>query len=420
MTTRILLLLTLLSLFACQAKIQSSFYQLPGEDNTQVNLVKSYNKIVKKECRNPSEYIPDTNHLDFTPMRYVRVNVHWLYNADSTNNMDRSKTLEYTKGMLHAANYNLGKNRKMFLPIGNQTPNLPIPIRYVLTPKGDDPDDTGIYYHYDDKLCYYVDRGKNANNYNRDVIKKYGIGLDSVLNLFFLPHHPDSVLSKTYPTYVTGIALGTAIKIGGVYEKNETFWNFRGVINHEVGHIFGLSHAWTRYDGCDDTPPNKNYYSKTSCPNCDTLASNNMMDYNGYQNAVTPCQIGKMLYKMAGARSKQRKLLIKTWCQFKEDSTIIIQDSISWSCDKDVEGNIIIKDGASLRIVCRLAMPPGSKIIVEPGGKLILDDCRIHNDCGLKWQGIEVQKSRKKEGQIVLIGSPKLEDLSNTPIIPVF
>ncbi len=413
MRTRILLLAGLLSLIACQQKVETFLYQLPDKDLALKERPGNYSQIEKKVCRDALNYAPDTNHLDFTPMRYVRVNIHWLYNADSTGNVDRNKTVEFSKGMIHAANYNLGKNRKMFLPIGNNTPNLPIPIRYVLTPRGDDPDDDGIYYHYDDELCYYVDRGKNANNYNRDVIKKYGVGLDTVLNLFFLPHHPDSVLSKTYPTYKTGIALGTAIKIGGVYENGGTFWDYRGVINHEVGHIFGLSHSWIRNDGCADTPPNKNYFSKTSCPGCDTLASNNMMDYNGYQNAVTPCQIGKMLKKMASIKSTQRHLLIKNWCEFKEDSTIIITDSIAWNCNKDVEGNVIIKDSGTLEVICRLAMPPGSKIVVEPGGTLILNDCRIHNDCGKTWKGIEVQKTKKKEGKIIQIGTVKLEDIQS-------
>ncbi len=402
-------------LVACQPKIQSFVYQMPinTEVPSTLSRPQSYNKIAKKACRNYLAYAPDTNHLEFTPMKYIRVNVHWLYPSDSTNNIPVDQTLEYTKGLLHAANYNLNKNRKMFLPIGNKTPNLPIRYRYVLTGNGADPNDNGIYHHFDDELCFYVDRGKNANNYDRDVIKKYGIGLDSVLNFFFLPHHPDSVKSKTYPTYTTGIALGTAIKIGGIYENKGTFWDYRGVINHEVGHIFGLSHSWTRNDGCDDTPPNKNYFSKTVCAGCDTLASNNMMDYNGYQNAVTPCQIGKMAYKMTKGRSRQRKLIIKNWCEFKIDSSITIRDSISWSCDKDVEGNVTIKEGGSLRIVCRLAMPPNSKIIVEPGGKLILDNCRIHNDCGLTWKGIEIQKTNKKEGKVLLIGTPKLEDIEN-------
>lgn len=417
MTSRIFLLLSLFFLVACQPKIKSYFYQLPTktEEGQSVAQPKSYNKIAKKACRNYLNYAPDTTHLEFMPMKYVRVNVHWVYTEDSTYNIPRGKTLEYTKGLIHAANYNLNKNRKMFLPIGNETPNLPVRYRYVLTGKGDDPNDKGIYYHYDNELCFYVDRGQNANNYNRDVIKKYGVSLDTVLNLFFLPHHPDSVLSKTYPTFTTGIALGTAIKIGGVYESKGTFWDFRGVINHEVGHIFGLSHSWTRNDGCDDTPPNKNYFSKSACAGCDTLASNNMMGYNGYQNAITPCQLGKIRYKMNNERSRQRKLIVKNWCQFKADSTIVITDSIRWNCNKDVEGNIIIKNGASLRIICRLAMPPTSKIVVEPGGKLILDDCRIHNDCDMTWKGIEVQKNNKKEGKVLLIGDPKLEDIE-TPL----
>jgi len=66
------------------------------------------------------------------------------------------------------------------------------------------------------------------------------------------------IKSKHYKADVTGIALRSsgAVKIAGWHANAETpYWELSKNLNHELGHILGLSHSWTRNDGCDDTPP---------------------------------------------------------------------------------------------------------------------------------------------------------------------
>jgi hypothetical protein len=80
---------------------------------------------------------------------------------------------------------------------------------------------------------------------------------------------------------------------------------------------------------------------------------------------------------------------------------VVIQDSVVWAGARDLEGNLTIAPTGSLRISCRLSMPASSKITVQPGGKLWLDGAKIHNACGLKWQGIVTQKSKEGiEGKV--------------------
>jgi len=77
-----------------------------------------------------------------------------------------------------------------------------------------------------------------------------------------------------------------------------------------------------------------------------------------------------------------------------------------------MKGDIIIKGGKTLRLSCRVHMPKGGKIIVGPGAKLILNGCKIHNDCGEEWGGIEVQSSGSKIGTIEYLGKVKIENLT--------
>ncbi|MCB0597811.1 MAG: hypothetical protein H6557_20900 [Lewinellaceae bacterium] len=367
-------------------------------------------------CQKWASYLPDTNHLEHTPMRYLRVNVHWMNTPDTAYDLTGQRAIDFAKGLIRAANYDLEKNRKMWLPNGNDTPVFPTNYRYLLTPDPNIPGDEGIYFHFDSELTYYVHKGKNRNLYRREVFDKYGVQMDSVLNIFIMAHHPDSVASPTYKAYGVGVALGNAIKLAGIYHNAKDrgdYWDYRGGVNHEVGHIFGLSHGWVS-DGCDDTPVHKqDCFAKGQAPECDTLASNNFMDYTAVQNSWTPCQIGKVLQRMAQENHRGRKFLLPTWCELKDSLEIVIRDSVEWNSARDLEGHLTIAPGGQLVIRCRVSMPPGAAITVEPGGTLVLDGARLHNACDREWQGIIVQKFGTEAGKVYYTVEPTVENARN-------
>jgi hypothetical protein len=287
--------------------------------------------------------------------------------GEGVHNLSRERARAFTMEMIEKCNAKLRQNSKMHLPLRNNTPVLPVPWYYVLAPDPAIPGHEGIYFDHDTALYFYR-HGKNSNRTSRDVVNKYGVNTDSVINIFMMPHHPDSVGRPDYRAVGTGIVLGSSLKIAQVFTPDLIPESCVGLLNHEIGHGLGLSHTWGGNDGCEDTPNHTNCWYYTDTPPCDSLVSNNLMDYNAWQVSVTPCQIGRV-------------------------------------------GDVVIADGGVLQLSCRLSLATGARIIVSPAGRLILDDCHLHNACGDQWEGIEILRRGKSFGIVEVLGNPQIENV---------
>lgn len=408
-------------LAACSPKLTKEYFTLADlkevketETPAQIAANKFPKKSVNGCCQKRVSYVPDTTHLEWMPKKRIRVNFHFMNSADSTQNFTEQEGTKYVKHLLSRARELYENNQCMFLhPSDKETPVLPVMYEYVLTPQESDPKDDGIYFHYDDDLYFVVKKGKNRNLHSKAASKKYGIGLDSIQNIFFMPHHPDSLKSEQYKGRNCGIALRDMVKITGAFCLDASAWKMGSMLNHEIGHNYGLSHEWIKNDGCDDTPPNPKCYNKNQGDGCDSLASNNFMGYNLYENAWTPEQIGRIHSYISRKKGRGRKFVIPEWCQLQEELSVVISENTVWSGEKDLYGHLTIKTGASLEIMCRVSLPKNAKIVVEPGAKLILNRAQLHNDCGEEWQGIEVQKRGKIAGEVINIGEVKIENATN-------
>jgi len=386
------------------------------------------NPIAVNLCKDKAAYMPDVDNPEHTPTRYVRVNFHYINNKAGTATFDRKLGEAFSKTLLDRANRLLVENQQMHLPEGNTTPILPTRLQYEIAGVEGNPNDNGIYFHTHDSLAYF-----NKNQKSRDYwlfssaqYDTFGIRKKEAVNIFVLEHHPDSIASKTYNPKVNGVGTSKWIKIAGPYhhykddlrENNNSFENisvsmFAKHLNHELGHSLGLSHTWATNDGCEDTPRNNNcWFKSNSNPKCSPeKVSNNVMDYNAHQNAYSPCQIGKIHYNMSNRKAQQHKVLRRTWCEYDPQKSIYINGDFVWDSQKDLEGDLIIQDGATLTIQCSTAMPPNSEIVVKPKGKLIVDGGLIYNDCGATWKGIRTERRRKHLGQVEFMNEGKVANV---------
>ncbi len=402
--------------FSCSNKISYTLLS-PDKMVTDSSLLKTYGK---SPCNDYRSYIPDSLHPEFIPMRYVRVNFHFMRMSDSSGNFNYQQGIQYANDLLWNANQRLEKNEKMLLPLRNNNPAYPIRFRYILAPDTSVTGDIGIYFHDNDSLYTFNKQGRARNIETSAQFDRYGVQKGKVINIFLMEHPKDSITSKTYNATGDGIGAGKWVKLSAGYQ-NSIFktaggqdsispqaWRFASLFNHELGHCFGLSHTWNTNDGCDDTPLNPGCWNCSDSPKCDTTCSNNVMDYNACQCAYSPCQLGRIEMYFANKKSVSSQMLRPDWCNLNPDEYIVIQkgEKIIWEGNKDLGGNIRIENGGSLTIRCNISIPENASVTVEPNGELILAGGKIYNSCSKEWKGIYVPVRRKEWLPVTIKKSP--------------
>jgi Pregnancy-associated plasma protein-A len=369
----------------------------------------------RKPAKNANDwvnYLPDTLYPAATPILYVRMNIHYVNSSDRKHPFTGEKMRSHAQFMITVLNHMLENNTPMYLPAGNNTPAMDARIRVVLATDPNIPGDTGIYEHLDDSLCWVnTKKGTKRNFFDTAILGKYNLGGDSVVNVYIMSHDPDSVASASYKPLTQGVWLVKGIKlVTNLFNPNDE--PGAHLILHELGHGLTLMHAWGN-DGCDDTPKHKNCYGidpENGCPLDST--SNNFMDYNTFQRAITPCQIAKMRKDLISHQAKHRAWLQRDWCQNDPAQDVFVSDDLDWGGERDLKGSVTIGKGATLRISGRVHLPAGASITVRPGGKLVLlDGAWLHNDCGLIWQGVLTQTRGKQTGLVEVLGNYRFENV---------
>lgn len=368
---------------SCSKKYQS----IQSIDNQEHEIPPALLKEVRD--LSPSLVIPYEDKV-------IKTYFHFFNNVDSTLNYNEGRASSVVYDLLENASRRMENNDPMNLPLGNNTSVRKSHIKYKLAEYNGKP---GIFYHYEKSPKYFVKKGKKSNLYDRKIIKEYALRSDSVLNVFVLPFNPEQIASGEQKLERTAIALGTTIKLPGIYQRGIPAWEYAGIFNHEVGHVLSLRHSWNSNDGCEDTPLNDNCWVTSKEPPCEGLQSNNLMDYNAHQSAITPCQIARMQASLVNPGKAASKLVEDDECRhLGHEYEIITMEK--WSQPVRLSGDLVIAKNGILYVRSLLQMSQNSKITIKKGGTLILENASIYNSCGYDWDGI----FKHPKGQLFIIG----------------
>lgn len=187
---------------------------------------------------------------------------------------------------------------------------------------------------------------------------------------------------------------------------------------HELFHEYSLDHLWQTNQcnqmsidyladiyGTGDQmhcPQTGKWQDcNTSSPGYDTLTcDNNVLAIHG-DTWASPMQIGiihreSFMGRMHGYTFPAEPPNLHPWT---------IDSSQAWDFPIRMFQDIVIEKDVTFTVKCKIEMPEGSRIILQPGSKLIIDGGQITSYYdGANWQGVRVENVRKRRRNTVAQG----------------
>ena len=168
-------------------------------------------------------------------------------------------------------------------------------------------------------------------------------------------------------------------------------------IAHEIGHNFNLIHPF-QTDYCSSPDYLSDVYGSTPpgiCPLIDLAweidpflvngdgITNNLMCSGPVQKYLSPMQVG--IIHRSLALTSVRKYVVDCYSPVP----LVISNSQIWDFDMRLYRDIIINSGGEISFNCKTLMPASGSIIVNNGGKAVLNGT-LSTNSSQSWQGIVV------------------------------
>ncbi len=250
-------------------------------------------------------------------IKQVKVNIHYVLKTDGSGNFAETSDgwgnsnytgFDYAEDLVDSSNAELAVNPG--IAGGMRIPGYDYTVtdfgfRFVLS---------GVYFHRSDAIYNYYDANYNngalSGSINNWTYNNWLVNPATEINyfIFSVPSQPTMQLKgiansspgalqakqfNNWYSYKYGAWGQTPAQIHRFEERTFT---------HELGHLLGLRHTWNQNDFCNDTKLNPNcwqFATEATLP-CDSCGcweniTNNLMDYNGYDNyALSPQQIQRV------------------------------------------------------------------------------------------------------------------------------
>ncbi len=366
--------LGLLLFFACRS---ISYVELDDE---------RWVEIPYDDIQIAAEAVDSELYAELAVQRVVRTQFHVIHTAGLSSNYVIEDAEVIVRDLLAAANERLRTNAPMSLYDGEPPAVYDSHIQIATV-------SPAIVHHELSEQSYFIKKGPKANRYDRKTLQKYTAGQDSVLHVFLMAFDPDELTSGRQKKETTGIAFGNIIKLAGLYESGQPGWAHAGLLNHEIGHALGLKHSWNRSDGCDDTPRHPNCWVPTADGPCSAPTSNNLMDYNAHQAAITPCQIATMHRSMLQRATVGSQIVEPMRCdEADEGEPLKIMTESALDGPLVLSRDIIIESDATLHIRGDIIRRADRHITVKKGATIIWHWGESIDHCNMLSPVIRAQK----------------------------
>lgn len=345
-----------------------------GETSTVNNTLRNTNPDYVNKYRNIEMYIPG----DSTPVKTVRISFNVFTGPGTLQGTEEDKRkLKQLLDWVNGWYSNVAQ------------PSDPLPGVAFLP-------DTKIRFEVDDRI-YFYENPKLSGSCTTFEMEKTVKAIDSTrmnfLNVYFTFGNCTQHATSPWPGFdyyptINGMN-GNQYVLMPI--TNDPGYASAQTLAHELGHTLDLMHLYEGsccHETCDSSSPEylDDVFGREGKKNCwqdggwhcnptDTsnTCSNNMMSgvaVTGYY--FSPKQIGKM----------HRALSIKTAKRYVKDTApasdpVVITADETWDFEIRLYSNIVIKRGASLILTSNLYLPGRSRIIVERGGQLKIEDGSI-------------------------------------------
>ncbi len=341
--------------------------------------------------RQQQNYIPDAN----TATKTIKIAIHsWQDGSGGGNYINTPADLAFLQSMVDFI------NNQFFN--ANDQPSDPLPgvpfifdtkIRFSLE---------GVYFYADDALhgsaWNHLDMNNKALTDHPECIE--------YLNIHFAG---STTATFGLQSSIGGEHIATSGGGDGSGTGNGNGWVAAQHLSHEIGHALGLCHTWC-CDNCKEKvdptlsdflsdvfagPPYSLHQSAWSLdPTLPTnTATNNMMGSTFAAGYFSPLQMGRMHRQLALGN-------IRNLASGYTAEPLEITSNEEWDFSMKLYRDLVVKSGATLTVKCFVRFVKEARVIVEPGGELILDGGHLTKSEFEDWWGGVYVSGNSSQAQI--------------------